>query len=90
MLRLEQGAPTWISMSSIGSLQRSGAGKEDPSVERVYVPILPGPRSSSPSRATDDEGLLEANRGGMVTRSASKRKVIFEQETSKECSIKQE
>ena len=73
--------------ASLANVQRggtNGGGKEEATEEKkAYVPFYPGPRSSSPSRATDDEGLLEANRGGMITRSASKRKVVPEQQTSK-------
>ena len=72
-----------MSLANIQHGSASGISKEESKEEkRLCIP-----RSSSPTRATDDEDLIDLRRDGVITRSAAKRKAMYEKETtSKEVS----
>ena len=68
-------------MSSLSNYQRgiaNGVSKEDSKEEKKVCM----PRSSSPSRATEDEDILESRKEGAITRAAAKRKTMYDQPIS--------
>ena len=72
-----------MSLANFQHGSASGINKEESKEEKK----LCIPRSSSPSRAIDEDDLIDLKRDGVTTRSAAKRKVMYEQETtSKEVS----
>ena len=65
-----------MSLSNFLHGSASGIDKEESKEEkRLCIP-----RSSSPTRATDEEDIINLKRDGVITRSAAKRKSTYENE----------